>query len=268
MFQWNWASFGSGITTVILCLALCLLLCFFLRKNNRANSRARRSEVLTGRGHHVSTRQQCQSGIYPPSSGYPGTAFGHSGRGNEPPPPYSAVAQTASSCPSTSAPAIPVSTGFLGVTYNPATGVTLHSGVPQLGWQNGPSVSSVPGGAAFSGAASMPALAGPQLQLVAYPGQPLSLQSPSGNWSSRIREVSPVRSQFREVSPVRSRVTYVDMPRERDLPPPIIRTPRVDRRSVGTGVSRSGSVRSVRSETSETGIRGFVNRSSEGFEED
>ena len=79
----------------------------------------------------------------------------------------------------------------------------------------------------------MPALAGPQL-LVNYQ-QPMSS---SGEWTSRIREVSPVRS----------RVTYVDQLRERErerdgkMPPPIIRTPRVERRSVGSGISRSGSV--------------------------
>ena len=55
------ASFGGGITTVLICLVLCLLLCFFIRKNNRANSRARRSELheillLTGRGHHFNSR--------------------------------------------------------------------------------------------------------------------------------------------------------------------------------------------------------------------
>ena len=69
----------------------------------------------------------------------------------------------------------------------------------------------------------MPALAGPQL-FVNYQ-QPMSS---SGEWTSRIREVSPVRS----------RVTYVDQLRERErdererdgkMPPPIIRTPRVER---------------------------------------
>ena len=73
------------------------------------------------------------------------------------------------------------------------------------------------------------------------------------------------------VSPVRSRVTYVDQPRERErdreMPPPIIRTPKVERRSVGSGISRSGSVRSMQSTSSDTGIRGYINRSSEGFEE-
>ena len=123
MFQWNWASFGGGITTVLICLVLCLLLCFFIRKNNRANSRARRSELheillLTGRGHHVGSRRHLQSGVYPPSSGYPGTAFGHCGRPNEPPPPYSAPVQPSASATNTGIPSgQPMSASFPGVSF-------------------------------------------------------------------------------------------------------------------------------------------------------
>ena len=178
MFQWNWASFGGGITTVLICLVLCLLLCFFIRKNNRANSRARRSELheillLTGRGHHVNSRRHLQSGFYPPSAGYPGTPLGHSGRPNEPPPPYSAVQP---SVPATNAinagTGLPIGQpmsasfpGFQGVTYNPSSGVTIHpSGLPQLSWAANGSTVSVPAGLqSFQGASSLPAIAGPQL---------------------------------------------------------------------------------------------------------
>ena len=306
VFQWNWASFGGGISSVIICVALILLLLYLLRKNRRTNRRARRSELhemllLTGRvvpGR--STRGPYQSGVYPPSSGYPGTALGHSGAPaggwSEPPPPYSAVCP---SCPGTAAaarqPASPAPTTAPAAATSPAVaaspignggygqsglglvlgpnGTVLQtvSGLPQL--QGLPSVASgghagssfqAIGGPVAYGASAFPAIAGPQqLQLLQCPPQRASRSS---EWTTRIREVSPVR--IREVSPVRTRVSYVDSrPREREyVPPSIIRTPRSDRRSVGTGISRSNSMRSVASEQ-ETGIRGYVDRSSEGMEE-
>ena len=271
--------------------------------------------LLTGRANPGrSTRGPFQSGIYPPSSGYPGTALGHSGApaGNwsEPPPPYSACV----SCPGSSA-ARPSAAGSSAsavpaapATAPPAPAVTIPPanasgyGQPGLGLVLGPNgtvlqtISGMPhiqglpaiassgvpgstfhgmsalGGPIAFGASSIPAISGPQqLQLLQYPSQRASRSS---EWTTRIREVSPVRVRehspvrIREVSPVRTRVSYVDSrPREREfVPPSIIRTPRSDRRSVGTGISRSNSMRSVAS-NQETGIRGYVDRSSEGFEE-
>ena len=266
--------------------------------------------LLTGRvAPGRSTRGPYQSGLYPPSSGYPGTALGHSGAPaggwSDPPPPYSACA----SCPGSSAarpsgspasaspaapatapaaPAVTVSpanaSGYgqpgLGLVFGPNGVVQTISGMPHV--QGLPAITSSGSGSTFHGmsalggpiafsASALPAIAGPQqLQLLQYPSQ---RSSRSSEWSTRIREVSPVRVResspvrIREISPVRTRVSYVDRPREREcVPPSIIRTPRSDRSFVGTGISRSNSMRSVAS-NQETGIRGYVDRSSEGFEE-
>ena len=86
------------------------------------------------------------------------------------PHPYSAAAQPSAPAVNTDIPAgQPMSASFPGVSFNPSSGVTIHpSGLPQLSWATNGTPVSVPGlQAAFQGAASMPALAGPQF-LVNY----------------------------------------------------------------------------------------------------
>ena len=77
--QFNWASIGSDISSVFITSALLLLLCFCYHKNKCANRKAQKAELhetisLASRGCYVSTSQDSpgQTGIYPPSSGYPG----------------------------------------------------------------------------------------------------------------------------------------------------------------------------------------------------
>ena len=77
--QFNWASFGSGISSVF----IILLLCFCYRKNKRANRKARKAELheiisLASRDCYVSSSRDSlgQTGIYPPSSGHPGPCPG------------------------------------------------------------------------------------------------------------------------------------------------------------------------------------------------
>ena len=72
--QFNWASFGSGISSILVILALLVLLFVCYKKNKRATRKARRAEMhemftLASRGHRQSTSTPSPSAT---SSGYPG----------------------------------------------------------------------------------------------------------------------------------------------------------------------------------------------------
>ena len=72
--QFNWASFGSGISSILIILALLVLLFVCYKKNKRATRKARRAELhelvtLATRGRRQSTSTSSPSAT---SSGYPG----------------------------------------------------------------------------------------------------------------------------------------------------------------------------------------------------
>ena len=72
--QFNWASFGSGISSILVILALLVLLFVCYKKNKRATRKARRAEMhelftLASRGRRHSNSAPSPSTT---SSGYPG----------------------------------------------------------------------------------------------------------------------------------------------------------------------------------------------------
>ena len=71
--QFNWASFGSGISSVLVIIALLVLLFIYYKKNKRATRKARKAEMhemftLASRGRRHSNSAPSPS----TSSGYPG----------------------------------------------------------------------------------------------------------------------------------------------------------------------------------------------------
>ena len=77
--QFNWASFGGGISTVIIICVLLVALWIALKYNRKANKKARRAELhelllLSSRHHRIYDQQSSKEPSQPvrPSSGYPG----------------------------------------------------------------------------------------------------------------------------------------------------------------------------------------------------
>ena len=78
--QFNWASFGGGISTVIIICVLLVALWIALRYNRKVNKKARRAELhelllLSSRHHRIydQTSNSKESSLsIRPSSGYPG----------------------------------------------------------------------------------------------------------------------------------------------------------------------------------------------------
>ena len=86
--QLNWASFGGGVSSILIIIFLVILLYFCWRQNRRANAKARKAELhellaIAGRRgsfRHHSSREPKDSRDPPPypgtSSGYPGSSSG------------------------------------------------------------------------------------------------------------------------------------------------------------------------------------------------
>ena len=77
--QFNWASFGGGVSTIIIVCILLVALWVALRYNRRANKKARRAELhelllLSSRHHRNHDYYKEHSTPVRPSSGYPGMA--------------------------------------------------------------------------------------------------------------------------------------------------------------------------------------------------
>ena len=200
-FQLNWASFGGGVSSILIITVLVILLYVCWRNNKRANHKARKAElhelatIMGRRGYRAPARDSSPPPRPPP---YPGLSRGYPGA---PPVPIHGISGTQFDGFSSAAfPAVQIHGG-------------LGSGLPAISYQGGP----------------FPILSGiPSYQ----------------EWSPRIRELPG--------PPARPRVTYAarsaepeDIIQVAPAPESILRTPRTNRRSVGSGMSRSASLRSI-----------------------
>ena len=199
-FQLNWASFGGGVSSILIITVLVILLYICWRNNKRANHKARKAElhelatIMGRRGFSAPHRNSTPPPRPPP---YPGLSRGFPG--SPPVPIHGLSGAQFDGFGSAAFPTVQLHGGF-------------GSGLPAIAYQGG----------------QFPVLSG----LPSFP-----------EWSPRIRELPAPAA--------RPRVTYAARSPEPDeiqvapAPESILRTPRTTRRSVGSGMSRSASLRSI-----------------------
>ena len=173
LLQFNWASFGSGVSSVTIIGILLVLLFFCWRYNKRANRKQHEAQLhefaaITGHGPRQNSAPPPPRGNYPGGGGYPGS----------PPPGYSGAAPFPGSPPA----------GFPG----PHFGSYGYQPVPQQ-----PQFSAAHLSAALSNLGSLATLAAPpadwhRLQDVSHPRPRVTYQDEMPE--SILRRPSPRRN--------------------------------------------------------------------------
>ena len=233
--QLNWASFGGGISSILIIGVLIVLLYFCWRQNRRANAKARRAEL-----HELLAIAGRRGALHGP----------HRHRDSSPPPrppPYPGLPSSSS-----------VSGGFPG---SPPAPIHRYPG-PQY---DGP-IATIAGSLPFYGGmpSGIPAISYHGGQVPILSGLPQLAAHPE--WTSRIREITgPAPRPRVRYSPATTQVEAEDtIQLDTGSTTSILRTPRSNRRSMGSGLSRSASLRSVHEaevpRTPRTGLDSLVDQ--------